>query len=177
MNKGLIALALILVVLVGRYIPHLPNFAPVMAVGLFSSVFLGRRYGLVVTLAAMFLSDMVIGFYQPGAMLFNYAALATAVLFKDFLGAKNKFSGKASLAVAGSSVAGSIVFFLISNMGVWAFSGMYAHSVSGLFTCFLLAIPFIAYSIAGDLFYNTVLFGSAYATQAATTKRLALARN
>ncbi len=175
MNKVLISLALILVVLVGRYIPHLPNFAPVMAVGLFSSVFLGRRYGLIVTLLAMLLSDAVIGFYEPGAMLFNYAALTTAMLFKNFLGSKSTFSGRSVAAIAGSSVAGSVLFFLISNGGVWAFSGMYPHSATGLVMCYTLAVPFIMYSIAGDLFYNTVLFGSAYATQFAAAKRKTLA--
>lgn len=178
MNKVLISLALILAVLVGRYIPHLPNFAPVMAAGLFASVFLGRRYGLVVTLAAMFLSDMVIGFYQPSAMLFNYAAIATAVLFKNFLGNKENFSGKSVMSVAGSSLAGSVVFFLLSNFGVWAFGGMYAHSISGLLMCYTLAIPFITYSIAGDLFYNTLFFGTAYTAKAISAKgRVAVAAN
>jgi hypothetical protein len=176
MNKILIALSLVLVVLAGRYIPHLPNFAPVMAVGLFSSVFLGRRYGVAITLSAMFLSDAVIGFYGPGTMLFNYAAIATAVLFKNFLGSKNNVSGRGVMAVAGSSVTGSVVFFLISNIGVWACSGMYGHSVSGIASCFELAFPFLTYTLAGDLFYNTILFGSAYAAQAAWVKSLKTAK-
>ena len=167
MNKVLIALALILVIVMGRYMPHMPNFAPVAAVALFGSVFLGRRMGLLVAISGMLLSDVLIGFYEPMVMLFNYAALTGAVLLKDFGGAKSQFSSRSLQAIGASSLLGSMLFFFISNTGVWAFSGMYAHCFSGLLSCYALAVPFITYTIAGDLFYNTVLFGSAYGIQRA----------
>jgi hypothetical protein len=58
-----------------------------------------------------------------------------------------------------ASVAGSIVFFLVSNFGTWALSGMYAHTLTGLAACYAAAIPFFQNTLAGDLFYATLLFG------------------
>ena len=63
------------------------------------------------------------------------------------------------LRVAGAALASSIVFFLVSNFGVWALSGMYPHSAAGLAACYIAAIPFFQNTLAGDLFYATLLFG------------------
>ena len=63
-------------------------------------------------------------------------------------------------------VAPSLVFFLASNLAVWVFSGMYPANTSGIAACYLQALPFYGYSLAGDLIFIPVLFGCYYAVRA-----------
>jgi hypothetical protein len=42
---------------------------------------------------------------------------------------------------------------------MWLSSGFYPHTLAGLETCFVAAIPFFQNTVAGDLFYATLLFG------------------
>jgi hypothetical protein len=59
----------------------------------------------------------------------------------------------------------SIIFFLLSNGAVWAFSGMYPLSMSGLAQCYIAALPFLEKTVLGDLFWTGVLFGGAWLVQ------------
>ena len=54
----------------------------------------------------------------------------------------------------------STLFFLVTNFGVWAGGTMYEMSFAGLVTCFVAAIPFYGYSLAGDLAYTLLFFGA-----------------
>ena len=51
---------------------------------------------------------------------------------------------------------GALVFFVVTNFGVWA-SGMYGYTLSGLINCFILAIPFFGYSLVSTLIYATII--------------------
>ena len=53
----------------------------------------------------------------------------------------------------------SLLFFVLTNFGVWLVNGYYPHTVAGLAACYVAAIPFFQNSIAGDLFYTALLFG------------------
>jgi hypothetical protein len=66
---------------------------------------------------------------------------------------------KSIRAVVGTTLAGSILFFIVTNFGVWA-SGYYPHTVDGFIACYGAAIPFFRNTLAGDFFYVAVLFGS-----------------
>ena len=57
------------------------------------------------------------------------------------------------------------IFFLISNFGVWAGSGMYSKNFTGLINCYAAGIPFIHNTIISDFLFTTVLFGSYYLLQ------------
>ena len=54
----------------------------------------------------------------------------------------------------------SIVFFLVTNLGVWLWFGTYEPGLQGLWHSYVAAIPFFRYTLAGDLFFAVVLFGS-----------------
>jgi hypothetical protein len=136
-----------------RLVPHPPNFSPIDAMALFSGAFLGRRWiAFAAPIGALAISDLALGFY-PG-MLFQYAAVGLVALL-----------GTAALAritavrLIGAALASSVLFFAISNFGVWLVSGMYPHSGGGLYACFAAAIPFFQNTVAGDLFYSAALFG------------------
>ena len=62
-----------------RLIPHPPNFAPIAAMALFSGAYMPRRaIGFAAPIAALLLSDLVLGFYR--GMGFVYACMALVVL-------------------------------------------------------------------------------------------------
>lgn len=153
-HSRLIALLSAIVVAAAlRLVPHPPNFSPIDAMALFSGAYLGRRaLAFAAPLGAMVLSDAVLGFY-PGFWI-TYLAIALIVLVSWLA-----LPRVSALRVGAAAVAGSVVFFLVSNFGTWALGHMYPHTVAGLGACYVAAIPFFQNTIAGDLFYATLLFG------------------
>jgi len=136
-----------------RLVPHPPNFSPIDAMALFSGAYLGRRWlAFVGPLTALLLSDLVLGFYA--GMWVQYVAVALVVLIA--WGALKRVS---ILRVGGAVVASSVLFFLVTNFGTWALSGMYPLTASGLAACYAAAIPFFQNTVAGDLFFSGLLFG------------------
>jgi uncharacterized membrane protein (Fun14 family) len=136
-----------------RLVPHPPNFTPIGAMALFSGAYLGRKgLAFVAPLAAMILSDAVIGFYS--GFWITYLAVALIVLLGSL-----SLSRVSVLRVGVAAIASSALFFLVSNFGTWALSGMYPHTIAGLSACYFAAIPFFQSTAAGDLFYATLLFG------------------
>ncbi|MEO7634258.1 MAG: DUF6580 family putative transport protein [Sphingomicrobium sp.] len=137
-----------------RLVPHPPNFTPIGAMALFSGAYLGRRGGIAFAapLGALLLSDAILGFYS--GMAVNYFAVALIVLLGNLA-----LRQVAPLRLLGTALAASVVFFVVSNLGVWAGSGMYPLTAAGLAACFVAAVPFFQNTLAGDLFYSAVLFG------------------
>ena len=70
-------------------------------------------------------------------------------------------SVKGSLAtrVGAAAFASSVLFYTVTNFGMWLFSGFYPRTLAGLEACYIAAIPFFQNTLAGDLFYATLLFG------------------
>jgi hypothetical protein len=136
-----------------RLVPHPPNFSPIGAMALFSGAYLGRRsLALVAPLAALFLSDLVLGFYRGmGTVYFSVAlvvVLGALVLRRT-----------SAVRVGFAALASSVLFFMLTNLGMWMFSGFYPRTQAGLETCYIAAIPFFQNTLAGDLFYAALLFG------------------
>ena len=67
--------------------------------------------------------------------------------------------------VLGGTVLASILFFLTTNLAVWAFGTMYSHNLTGLMECYAMAVPFFKNSLLGDLFYTGIMVGSVEAIQ------------
>jgi len=150
-------MALLLAIVFGaaalRLLPHPYNFTPIGALALFAGAhFDDKRWAFIAPLAAMLLSDLLIGFH--GQMPVVYAAFAVIVCMGFVLKEK-----KAALRVTGLSLAAATFFFIVSNFAVWAFDGLYPMTLQGLVTCYVAAIPFFQNWLAGTLFYSAVLFG------------------
>ena len=146
-------LTAILVAATLRLVPHPPNFTPIGAMALFSGAYIGRRgLAFAAPLGAMVMSDAILGFYE--GFWVTYLAVALIVLVGWLA-----LSRVSVVRVAGAAVASSVLFFLVSNFGTWGLSGMYPHTLAGLSACYVAAIPFFQNTLAGDLFYATLLFG------------------
>lgn len=155
MKKYLPAVVLIILGIAARFLPHPANFAPIGAIAIFSGLYLPRRWAVVLPLAAMFFSDLFIGFYSWQIMLSVYLSLVIMALIGLVVRRKKNVA-----TVLGGTILGSVAFYLITNFSVWAFGSMYAHNLSGLAQSYIMAIPFFRNSLLGDLFYTGVLAGA-----------------
>jgi hypothetical protein len=143
-----IALAAVL-----RLVPHPPNFTPIGAMALFGGAYLGRRgLAFAAPLGALLLSDLALGFYPE--VIFVYLGVALTVLIGWALSKR-----RTVVSVGAAALASSLVFFLVTNFGVWLVMDYYPKTFSGLAACYVAAIPFFQNSVAGDLFYAALLFG------------------
>ncbi|MBI3335242.1 MAG: hypothetical protein HY001_01975 [Candidatus Portnoybacteria bacterium] len=153
--QWIVPLILIIFGFSARLLPHPPNFAPIGALALFGGIYLPRRLALVIPLGAMILSDLIIGFYSLPIMLSVYGSFALMNLIGLWVRGRKRFS-----TVLGGTLCGSTLFFLITNAAVWAFSGIYPFTLSGLAQSYIMAIPFFRSTVLGDLFYVGLLMGS-----------------
>jgi len=136
-----------------RLVPHPPNFTPIGAMALFSGAYLGRRaIAFAAPLGALLLSDLVLGFYHGQATVYFSVALIAML-------GMLALSRVSVLRIGTAAVASSVLFFVITNFGVWLFTDFYPRTLAGLEACYVAAIPFFQNTVAGDLFYATLLFG------------------
>ncbi|TVR42635.1 MAG: hypothetical protein EA394_02990 [Bacteroidia bacterium] len=142
-----------------RLLPHYPNFTPIAAIALFGGAHLGRRWiAFMVPVIALFISDLFLGFHNM--MVPVYLAFVLIVLMGSLLHNRIRIP-----YLIGGSLAGSILFFMITNFGVWVMTPYYPPTFTGLITSYTMAIPFFHTTLLGDLFYNTVFFGGFYLIQ------------
>ncbi|KKP89187.1 MAG: hypothetical protein UR93_C0001G0019 [Berkelbacteria bacterium GW2011_GWA2_35_9] len=147
----------ILILLAGfsRVITHPANFTAINAVGIFGGKYLDKKSAVISIIFIMLFTDALLGFYDPKIMLTVYISLIFSTLFGQYL--KNHFNFKnLILAILTSST----IFFILTNLAVFFFSGMYILNFSGLVRCFALALPFYRNMLLGDIFYTTVIFGT-----------------
>jgi hypothetical protein len=154
--EWLLVACLVGLVVAARLIPHAPNVTPIVAAALFAgTVFRSRALALTVPVAAMLLSDLLIGFGDWRMRLVVYAALILPAALGLW---GRRFRGGGFLLPL--ALTSSLLFFAASNFAVWAFSGMYAHDLSGFVQCYVLALPFLQNTVIGDLAWTAALFGS-----------------
>ncbi|RAJ06672.1 hypothetical protein LX64_01799 [Chitinophaga skermanii] len=160
-TKVLLIGGLIFLTSLGRIITnHLAiwNFTAIGACALFGGVVLkDKKYAYLLPLAALFLSDLFLqlfttikGFYG-WSMLFNYGAF----MLTTFIGTRLKHASMGRIMVA--SVGTGLLYFLISNFGVWALQDMYPKTFVGLMHCYVSAMPFYQHDVFGSFFLNTIL--------------------
>lgn len=154
-------LGIIFTAAAARLLPHPPNMTPIAAMALFGGVcFATKRTAFLVPLAAMYLSDLALGFlvYDFGwfhwFMPFVYASFAVTVCLGLLIRRRLTL-----LTVGGAALTGSVLFFIVTNFGVWLAGNLYPETVAGLVSCYVAAIPFFRNTLVGDMAYTLVLFG------------------
>ena len=153
LKKEIFPISLIIILAFARLIPHPPNFTPIIAVAIISGYFFKNfNLSVLILLAAMLISDLFIGFYEN--IIFVYVSLILITFIFHKISSKINFK---NLFIYG--FAGSVIFFVVSNFGVWALGSpgvydiAYDKSLSGLIQCYILAIPFF-----GNTFLSTLIF-------------------
>ena len=59
-----------------------------------------------------------------------------------------------------SAIVCTVIHWIVSDIGVWIGSTVYAKNLSGFAQCLIAAIPFEWRFLAGTLVYGIILFGS-----------------
>ena len=137
-----------------RLIPHPPNFAPVAAMALFGGAYFTKRWvAFLIPLAAMFITDLILGFHS--AMWAVYLSFILIVVIGMLLIKQKKISN-----IFLASVSASVLFFAITNFAVWVSGIYYPKGLSGLAASYTAAIPFFHYTLLGDIFFVALMFGS-----------------
>ncbi len=144
------AAALIVLGVVGRVAlrPFVPEgnaliafdlFAIIGMISILAGVLLGGYYSLVVPLAAMAVSDAILG----NGMIFAFTWSGFALMGVLGLRARKSRAPDATfgLKLTGIGVAGILAFDLWTNVGWWAL--FYPRTAEGLAACFAMAAPFM----------------------------------
>ena len=172
LQTGILSIIILLAAFT-RIMPHPPNFSPMAAIGLFGAAHFAKKWqAFFIPLLGIWLSDLVINnfiysssdtnivwFYN--GFYWQYISYIIIIFIGLFI-----FNKGVSLSKTfGGIVASSGIFFLVSNFGVWAGSGMYPKNIAGLISCYIAGIPFMNNTIISDFLFTTVLFGSYYLLQ------------
>lgn len=135
-----------------RLVPHVPNFAPITAIAMFSGVYLNKKVAIFIPVLTMAISDYLLGSFLHSTTPYVWGSFMVSGLIGLYL--RKRKSAK-NIIVA--SLLASLQFFLITNFGVWA-TGMYNRSISGLIESYIMGIPFYRWTLLGDLFYTAAFF-------------------
>jgi hypothetical protein len=151
--RTLVLVGLVVMAALSRLLPHPPNFSPVEATALFAGAyFVDRRLAIVVPLAAMFLSDLFLGFHAGVPVVYGCMALMAWV-------GRGLMEKRSAARVAAFGFASAVFFFVVTNFFVWATQGIYPMTGAGLVASYTAALPFFQNSLAGVAVYSLVLFG------------------
>jgi len=147
--------AIVAVLVLCRLLPHPPNAVPIAAMALFAGAFFTNRVlAYLVPLAAMLLSDMVLGIHST--IWYVYAGIALIVFIGAFL------KQVTVLKVGLSAVAASLLFYLITNFGAWLHHEMYAQNMQGLLQAYVAGLPFLRNSLMANLIFSYIVFYGLY---------------
>jgi hypothetical protein len=167
--RFIIVFSVILTAAFIRLLPHWPNFTPIAAMALFAGTYFDRKqYAFALPIAAMFISDLVIGMHAN--MPAVYLSFAITVLIGMTI--RNKVNvGSVILA----SIASSVIFFLITNFASWLASPYYPYTLSGLVQCYVAGLlffrdtsyglSFFMNELVGTLFFSAVFYGAFFLAQ------------
>lgn len=147
-----VTLAWIVIAAASRLLPHPPNVTPLTAMALLAGAHLGPRTALAFPLAALFLSDLVLGLHST--LPFVYACLlATSWIGLRWL--RERSPGR----LLAAALASSLLFFVVTNLGTWLTQDLYSRDSQGLLACYTAAIPFFRNALLGDVAFTGLLFG------------------
>lgn len=147
----MLALILLIAGIIFRFVPHLANFTPVLAIALFGGVCLNKKYAIVMPLALMILSDALLGLHNT--VMFTWGSILLISALGMFVRER-----KNAANITMSAFSSAVLFFIITNFGVWLM-GWYPLTLNGLISCYTLAIPFFRTTMLSTLAYSLVLFG------------------
>jgi hypothetical protein len=145
-----LALGLLIVGVLSRFLPHADNFTPVLALAFFGGVFLRHSHALVLPLGLMMCSDLFLGIHPM--IPFTWGSL----FLISFMGLKWRDQVNVQTVFAGSLI-GAVIFFMVTNFGAWL--AYYPLTWEGFVTCYVMAIPFFRNTLVSTLVYTGILFG------------------
>ena len=145
------------------FITHLPNFSSVSAMALFFGAYCSRQFFassvvvLLIWISDLFLNKMLMGtwiMFYPGCC-WQYGCYLLMTLLGGFILKNKKFN---LYRLTSTSLLSAILFFLISNFGVWYSGLLYPLTMDGLMTCYINALPFVKNTLVSNVFFTLAWF-------------------
>ena len=147
MNYLKISLGIFVVLAVSRFVPHPPNFTTLVALSFYVPAVLGLKF-IPVLMFAFFITDIYFGFHST--LFFTWGSVL-------IIGLVSKFFNKSIIFRISGALIGAIIFYLVSNFGVWIASDYYENNINGLIICYYLALPFFGYTLMSTTFYSFII--------------------
>lgn len=160
-----VLMGMILLAALSRMLPHPHNFTPIGGMALFGAAWFSRKsLAILVPVAALWISNLLLdnliySQYYDGFKWFSNPLVFVSMIFITLFGftvLKKLSAGR----LLGATLTASVIFFVVSNFGSWLEYNAYPKTLAGLGACYVAAIPFFWNTLAGDVFYVAVLFGS-----------------
>ena len=130
-----------------RLAPHPPNFTPILSIALFCGISFRNKYIFLIPLFSMLISDYFIGYHS--VIMYVYISLLIIFFIGKYLIKENSFNSTMIL-----SLSSAIIFFIISNFGVWIVG--YPKTISGFIACYVAALPFLSNTLISTLLFSSV---------------------
>ena len=131
-----------------RLFPHPVNFTALGAIALWSmTLFPSKAWAVLIPVIALLISDALIGFHST--MVWVYGSILFIATLSLVIQPKQSW-GRTLLG----SLSASLIFFVLTNLGVWLGGELYPMTTEGFFDCYAMAIPFLKNQIAGDLIFS-----------------------
>ncbi len=161
----MLAYLFVVVAIAIRFLPHPWAFTPVAASLLFFGAH-GSRRRMWVPLLLLIASDLALYKYV-WAYPMAWDQYVIWAWYAAILWLGSRLTGKQTpLRVIGAALASSVSFFVISNFAVWAATDMYPRTMSGLMTCYTLALPYFRRGAEGDMLFTLIFFAAPLAIHA-----------
>ena len=141
-----ISVGIFLALAASRFVPHPPNFTSLIALSFYVPVFFGRKF-IPAVLVSFLITDLFIGFHN--ITFFTWGSVLVIGLFSKI------FFKTLILRISGALV-GALVFFILTNLGVWLL-GSYGYSFNGFLMCYILALPFFGYSLISTIIFSFLI--------------------
>ena len=147
-----LVIGLMVLGIIARLVPHPWNATPLMAIALFGGTYLSKRWAILLPLAMVIVSDAILGWHNT--IPFTWGAFLLTGLIAWWIRPRPSAN-----RILFGALTGSVLFFLITNFGVWIVGELYPRTAAGFWECYIAAIPFFRNTVFGDLAWTAALFG------------------
>ena len=141
------------------HVPSLSNFSPVMALAFCAGAYFRRGWMWIAPFAALMLSDLYIDRYYAAVYRYEWSlqsSLLRLLCFGAALGLGAVVARRRNwVNLLGGALAGSVVFYLVTNTASWIGDAGYAHDAGGWWQAVTVGHP--QYYPTLFFFRNTLL--------------------
>ena len=141
-----ISLLIFIALAISRFIPHPPNFTSLIALGFYVPALIGITY-LPIVVVSFAITDIFFGFHNT--IFFTWGSIL-------LIGYLSKYFNETLILRFGGVLLSALIFYLISNFGVWI-TGVHGENLNNLAQTYSLALPFFGYSLISTLFFSFVI--------------------
>ena len=135
-----------MIIAASRLVPHPPNFTSLLALSFYVPAMLGVRF-IPALILSFVITDYFIGFHNT--VYFTWGSII-------FIGLISKYFTENIIKRVLGALLGSVLFFIITNFGVWS-HGSYGYTFDGFLLCYTLAIPFFTYSLISTFIFSGII--------------------